>query len=155
SVVLWSNGVSLTFSNWNGTLNGGGTNRIYFGSDATGLTAVQLQQVQFHNPAGVPPGNYVARILPTGEIVPTGSLTVAGWGYSELAAAPGGLSGVTAIAAGPSISMALRTNGTVVSWGEVPGNPFSYYYQVKLPDDLTNVVAIAAGEELSLALLGD
>jgi Regulator of chromosome condensation (RCC1) repeat len=153
SAVAWSNGVSLTFTNWNGSINGGGANRIYFGADVTGLTPVQLQQVQFRNPAGFPPGNYVARILPTGEIVPMGSLSVAGWGYPDLATAPGGLSGVTAIASGTFISMALRTNGTVVSWGGTPDNP--YYYQVKLPDDLTNVVAIAAGEGLSLALLGD
>jgi hypothetical protein len=153
SSVVWSNNVFLSISNWNGSASGGGSDRVYFGTGSGGLTPAQLAEIQFLNPAGFPPGNYAARILPTGEIVPTGSLSVAGWGYPLLATAPGGLSGVTAIASGAFVSMALRTNGTVVSWGNSPDN--SYYYQVKLPDNLTNVVAIAAGEQLSLALLGD
>jgi hypothetical protein len=156
SSIVWSNEVSLTFSNWNGSINGGGANRIYFGADATGLTASQLNRVQFRDPLGFPPGNYVARILPTGEIVPTGSLSVAGWGDNDfigLATAPAGLSGVTALASGSFVTMALKTNGTVVSWGLSPNDP--YYNQYKLPDDLTNVVAVSAGVYVSLALLAD
>lgn len=70
SGVLWSNGPVLVVQNWSGSLYGGGQQQIVFGSSAMGLTAQQLAQVQFQNPAGLPSGTYPARILPTGEIVP-------------------------------------------------------------------------------------
>jgi hypothetical protein len=68
---LWANGATLTVSNWNGLGSGGGADQLYFGSDKAGLTSSQLQQIQFINPAGFPPGVWFAKILPTGEIVPT------------------------------------------------------------------------------------
>ena len=40
------------------------------GTNAQGLTTSQLSQLVFVNPFGWPPGNYPARMLPTGEIVP-------------------------------------------------------------------------------------
>jgi hypothetical protein len=60
----------LTISNWNGSLTGGGKQQIIFGSSAGGLTAQQLSLIQFQNPVGFAPGNYPARILSNGEIVP-------------------------------------------------------------------------------------
>lgn len=78
--------------------------------------------------------------------------TVACWGNnaeSECTLPPGTSSGYKAIAAGGTHSLALRTNGTVFSWG---GNT---YGQTNVPTGLSNVVAIAAGYYHSLALLND
>lgn len=60
---------SLTVLNWSGSSGGGGLDRLIFGSDATGLSAEQLELVQFLNPAGFTPGSYRASMLPSGEIV--------------------------------------------------------------------------------------
>lgn len=48
------------------------------------------------------------------------------------------LTNVVAIAAGGRISMALKSDGTVVTWGFIPHNA------QKVPEGLSNVVAIAA-----------
>src|SRR5262249_35288687 len=61
----------LTVSNWNGSTNGGGTDQLSFGNSSSALTASQLAQIQFTNPAGFAPGTYPAQILSTGEVVPT------------------------------------------------------------------------------------
>ena len=61
---------------------------------------------------------------------------------------PGGLSNVVAIAAGGYHSLALKSDGTVVGWGD------NGYGQTTVPAGLSNVAAIAAGGYHSLALLG-
>jgi len=77
---------------------------------------------------------------------PPPAYTVVGWGsntYGE-ATLPAGLSGVTAIAAGNMHSLALKSDGTVVGWGNTGlATP---------PAGLSGVVAIAAGGVHSLAL---
>ncbi len=70
STLAWSSAAVLTFSNWNGSLSGGGLQQILFGNNSTGLTSQQLSQVQFINPAGLPNGTYSAQILASGEVVP-------------------------------------------------------------------------------------
>jgi hypothetical protein len=67
--LVWSN-ETLTITNWSGSPSGSGLQQIFFGGDDTGLTAQQLSQVQFSNPAALPSGTYPARILSDGEIVP-------------------------------------------------------------------------------------
>lgn len=67
---VWSNGVSLMIENWTGSLYGGGQQRIVFGNSSAALTAQQLAQIDFQNPAGLVAGTYPARILSTGELVP-------------------------------------------------------------------------------------
>ena len=67
--VLGSEG-SLSVENWNGSTNGGGTHQFYVGMSGQGLTRAQLDRISFSNPAGLPAGTYIARILSTGEIVP-------------------------------------------------------------------------------------
>ncbi len=52
---------------------------------------------------------------------------------------PSGLTNAVAIAGGAVHSLALKSDGTVVAWGD---NNFG---QTNVPTDLTNVVAIAAG----------
>jgi trimeric autotransporter adhesin len=67
-----------------------------------------------------------------------------GWTPVRLAGSP--LSNVVAISAGTSHALALRSDGTVVGWGD---NEFG---QASVPAGLTNVVAVAAGGTHSLAL---
>jgi hypothetical protein len=60
----------LMVFNWNGSTNGGGTDQLIFGNDSSSLTATQVAQILFVNPAGFPPGTNQARMLLTGEVVP-------------------------------------------------------------------------------------
>jgi hypothetical protein len=74
SAVAWNAG-TLTITSWNGNAAGGGSDRIYMGTDATGLTASQLAQVKWVNPLGS--GDVTgAAILSTGEIVPVLAPTI-------------------------------------------------------------------------------
>ena len=59
---------------------------------------------------------------------------------------PEGLSDVVAIAAGVYHNLALKADGTVVTWGD---------YSTPVPADLSNVIAIAAGDAHSVALKAD
>jgi alpha-tubulin suppressor-like RCC1 family protein len=70
--------------------------------------------------------------------------TAASWGQFTIPAVPVGTS-YRAIAGGSFHSLALRTNGRVVSWG---GNDAGACI---VPDDLTNVLAISAGSGFNLA----
>jgi hypothetical protein len=74
--------------------------------------------------------------------------TVVAWGnnHSSILAVPAGLSGVTAIAAGDYIGVALTSDGTVVGWGPPYELP---------PAGLSGVTAISAGEDYGLALKSD
>jgi hypothetical protein len=60
----------LTVFNWNGSTNGGGPDQLIFGASSPALTASQLAQIWFVNPAGFSSGTYPSRILSTGEVVP-------------------------------------------------------------------------------------
>jgi autotransporter-associated beta strand protein len=72
--VGWTAGAVLTISNWNGSITGGGTERVVFGTSSSGLASTQVAQIRFANPPGFPLGSYAATILASGEAVP---LTVA------------------------------------------------------------------------------
>lgn len=67
SAVSWTAGKMLTITGWTGGYNGtaGTAGRIFVGTDATGLTAGQLAQIQFFNGTS----NFPASILSTGEVV--------------------------------------------------------------------------------------
>lgn len=62
----WAGGATLVITNWNGNLSGGGAEQLRFGTDSMGLTAAQLNQIQFIIGTNV----YSAKILSTGEVVP-------------------------------------------------------------------------------------
>ena len=65
---------TLSILNWNGTVTtGGGAEQILFGTSVAGLTAAQLSQISFIDPAGFAPGTYFAAFATdlTGEIVPS------------------------------------------------------------------------------------
>jgi alpha-tubulin suppressor-like RCC1 family protein len=74
---------------------------------------------------------------------------VVGWGSGPAATPPAGLEWVTAIASGWYHSLALKRDGTVVSWGQ------NFSGQTNTPSGLSNVVAIAAEGSVSLALKAD
>ncbi len=76
--------------------------------------------------------------------------TLSAWGNSGVTNIPPGLGGVIALAQGSSSSfcLALRSNGTVVAWGNNSS-------ATNVPAGLTNVVSVAAGELHSLALKSD
>src|SRR5260221_139004 len=75
------------------------------------------------------------------------------WGYDANAylqsQIPEDLTNVQAIAAGSFFSLALRTDGTVMGWGN------SGYGQLDIPIVLSNVTAIAAGGFHGLARRSD
>ncbi len=97
--------------------------------------------------------------------------TVIGWGWNKVGEATGipttnspdglefissgqvhidgqVLSNVVSIAAGPGYSMALKKDGTVVTWGRMVNDQ----YAATVPEGLSNVVAIAAGPDYCLAI---
>jgi hypothetical protein len=69
------------------------------------------------------------------------------WGWNVIGQVPPGLSGVTGIAAGGFHSLALKSDGTVVAWGD------DGLGQTDVPAGLTGVTAIAAGGNFSLGLV--
>jgi hypothetical protein len=60
----------LTVTNWTGSLDGGGTDQLYFGTGTNGLTQAQVDSIVFADPYGLPPGTYQSELLPTGELRP-------------------------------------------------------------------------------------
>jgi len=81
----------------------------------------------------------------------TGMQIILGWGDNSNGQLniSAGLVNLTAISAGGSHNLALKSDGTVVGWG-YNGNG-----QINIPVGLTNVTAIAAGGYHSLALKDD
>jgi autotransporter-associated beta strand protein len=67
----WSG--TLTINDWNGFFSGGGADELFFGSSESALSLSQLNEIVFTSPNGLS-GNYEARILVTGEVVPGGIL---------------------------------------------------------------------------------
>jgi alpha-tubulin suppressor-like RCC1 family protein/predicted aconitase with swiveling domain len=70
---------------------------------------------------------------------------VTSWGQEGQANVPAGLSNVVAVAGGGAHSLALKTDGSLVRWGD----------STNVPSGLSNVVAIAAGGAHDLALCAD
>ena len=68
SSSIWNPG-TLTIAGWTGSANGGGTDQLFFGINTSGLTAAQLAQIRFTDPAGFGPGLYPGRMLANGELV--------------------------------------------------------------------------------------
>ncbi len=73
----------------------------------------------------------------------SGQVGIIGWGDES---GPAGVSGVVAVTAGWSHSLALQSDGTVVGWGDNSSG------QATPPTGLSGVVAISAGFSHSLAL---
>lgn len=85
-------------------------------------------------------------------------------GDTEVPAAVRGLSGVTAVAAGEEHSLALLSDGTVMSWGDNESDQLGDGHDVSTQSlstvpvpvvKITGVRAVAAGSQHSLALLSN
>ena len=85
----WYDFSLLTIDGWAGSTNGAGAHQLICGTTSAGLSAQQLGKIIFRNPTGLAPGVYLARILPTGEVVP---------------------------AQAPAVTYAQQPNKLVVSW---------------------------------------
>ncbi|MDB6034412.1 MAG: hypothetical protein JWM16_4750 [Verrucomicrobiales bacterium] len=66
----------LSIEHWIGLVKGGGANQMLCGTAQNGLSVQQLSKIVFRDPAGLPAGTYLARMLPTGEIVPAAPPTL-------------------------------------------------------------------------------
>ena len=136
------------------------------GDDSTTESAVPVAVQGLSGVTAISAGsNHSLALLANGTVMAwgsneTGQLGI-GSGSIEDSTVPvpvKGLSGVKAIAAGTNFSLALLSNGTVMSWGENEsgqlgtGSLASTNAPVVVKN-LTGVAAIAAGEEFSLALL--
>lgn len=127
--VTWTAGRMLTITGWLGGYNGtGGTaGRIFFGSNASGLTSGQVQQIQFFDGTN----NVPAVILSTGEVVPntppptnlsytTPNIFPSGVAITALTPAVTGL--VTSYSISPSLPSGLTLNTTS---GIISGTPLA------------------------------
>lgn len=112
SSMTWSNDPLLVIQGWSGSLNGGGPQQIIFGNSSTALTATQLAQIQFQNPAGLAAGNYPAKILSTGEVVPSTSAPM--HPSMDLKPQPGGMQLTLHGEAGRTYSIEVSTD--LVNW---------------------------------------
>lgn len=93
--------------------------------------------------------------------------TVIGWGFNKVGQATGIpttnspnisagqvmiegqiLNNVVSVAANHGYSMALKKDGTIITWGRMVND----LYPVTVPEGLSNVVAIAAGDNFCLAI---
>jgi autotransporter-associated beta strand protein len=66
STATWNGTLSIT--NWSGSTSGGGTDQLFFGTTASGLSASQLSAVQFVDPNGIS-GVFSATMLSSGEVI--------------------------------------------------------------------------------------
>jgi autotransporter-associated beta strand protein len=116
SGVAWTAATTLTVTNWNGSITGGGACQLVFGASSSGLTSGQVGQIHFANPPGFPAGNYAATILSTGEVVPftaAPSITLPPQGQVAVA---GNTVAFTCSASGtPAPAYQWRLNGTNLS----------------------------------------
>lgn len=73
--IPWTGG-TLFIRYWQHGMHGQRPHRIFVGTNAQGLTAAQLARITFVGPGGFPPGNYAARILDTGEVMPAPTYSI-------------------------------------------------------------------------------
>jgi hypothetical protein len=113
SGVGWTGGTTLTVTNWNGSLTGGGAEQVVFGSSSSALMAPQVSQIRFANPPGFPVGSYAATILSSGEVVPLTVLPGITTQPGDQAVIAGDSASFTVAATGtPAVGYQWRFNGT-------------------------------------------
>ncbi len=88
----------------------------------------------------------IKNLTATFAAVLSSEVLAAGDNSSGATQIPAGLSNAVAVAAGSGFSSALKSDGTVVSWGSAT------YGETNVPAGLSNVVAIASGWSHTLAL---
>jgi autotransporter-associated beta strand protein len=113
SAVAWTTAATLTVTNWTGSVNGGGTDQLVFGANSSALTASQVSQIWFANPAGLLAGTYPAAILRTGEVVPfTASPAITSQPTGQVAVAGSTVSFTVSATGTPAPVYQWRFNGT-------------------------------------------
>ncbi|MHB8521179.1 MAG: immunoglobulin domain-containing protein [Limisphaerales bacterium] len=134
------------------------------------LTALPQRPVQKYTPGTVVSWGEAGQSTP-GTVVSWGEAgqstpgTVVSWGEAGQSTVPDGLTDVVAIAAGGYFypgsvggggfhSLALKSDGTVVAWGQIYTETGDYPIE-PVPDGLNGVVAISASDFDSLALRFD
>jgi hypothetical protein len=70
SNLPWQDDAKLVIRNWRGSQTGGGLHQIIFAGGSGALTPQQRARIVFREPAGFGAGDYPARLLPSGELVP-------------------------------------------------------------------------------------
>ncbi|MGE9292540.1 MAG: hypothetical protein ACQKBW_02915 [Puniceicoccales bacterium] len=74
SSSTWSG--TLLITNWGNDNSESEFSQIYFGTDASSLTADQVNSISFVNPEGMAPGIYGAKLLANGQLVPFSNFSV-------------------------------------------------------------------------------
>jgi hypothetical protein len=116
SAVAWTAATTLTITNWNGSIKGGGAGQMVFGSSSSGLTSGQASQIRFANPLGFPAGNYAATILATGEVVPlTAAPSITLQPQSQVAVAGNAVTFSCSVGGTPAPACQWRFYGTNLS----------------------------------------
>jgi hypothetical protein len=116
---VWAGGATLVISNWNGNPSGGGAEQLKFGTDQTGLTAAQLNQIQFSTSSNL----LSAKILSTGEVVPNGVIA------ANIAFSLQGNNFVLTFPAGWTLQSSTNVSGP---YGDVAGATSPYTNNVTL-----------------------
>lgn len=93
------------------------------------------------------PAGFAAALLFLKMSFPAAAQTVVAWGVNNQGAivVPAAATNVTAVAAAGNYCMALRADGSVISWGSI----------TTVPSEATNVTEIAAGLTHSVAIRAD
>jgi Immunoglobulin domain/Peptidase_C39 like family/WD40-like Beta Propeller Repeat len=118
SGVSWTTSTTLSISNWNGSITGGGAERVLFGSNSAGLSSAQVGQIRFVNPPGFPAGSYAAAILGTGEVVPYTAVPIITLQPQDKTGVIGSTITFTSTATGtPAPAFQWRLNGGTLSGG--------------------------------------
>lgn len=148
---------------------------VGWGDNTVGQTGLPYTAKYGTNgPVHVPGGGYSNVVAVTAgsshALALTPEATVYGWGDNEVGEAAGFatpypyistgkvkitdkiLDDVVAISAGAGFSLALKLDGSVVSWGRGRWNNSN---QLEIPYGLSNVIAIAASENCSVVLKKD
>ncbi|MFM7678084.1 MAG: RCC1 domain-containing protein, partial [Roseiflexaceae bacterium] len=132
------------------------------------FTELDAPNAAWSNVKAVGSGAHTACVVKEADVVDGITYTegsVVCWGddsNGQLATKPGGLTGVTAVDGGNHHLVALKSDGTVVSWGFTGGHIFGCMGQpspADVPVDYTNgshtVIQASAGEDHTLVLLAD
>jgi hypothetical protein len=116
----WTSGATLYITNWHGWASGGGQIQLYFGSDASGLTAQQIALIKF----ALPEGPYPAQILANGEVVPQRFLTSSGSGHAlTMTWSPGWILQSATTLTGPYLDVQGAASPFMVS----ASNPIAFF----------------------------
>ena len=114
------------------------------GGDEDGFGCIARQSRESFGPSVIAP--YRLTVIPRWrKEIRHGAGLGDGWfGQTNI---PANLTNVTVIFSTALHTLALRSDGTVVSWGDI----YSLYGVNNVPAGLTNVVAIAAGAKMALS----